>query len=521
MRALLLVRRNATVTPFTVQALRRKGFEPFVLSSLPEDGGAEFQRVCAQLEVECAVAAGLEITMAEVADVLSGLGECAFCLSLADSQRALMAEANRLLGAPDVDPDAMRTAIDKHTMRTTLSRLGLSQLRSLRLRDPGARAAIETGEPFVVKPRRGAGSLCVAVVRSWGEAQRLQDAFDEGPGEQDMMAEFFLDNELIAESFFAGRELSVDLVRRDGQDLVSVDHEKTALEFTGSTVLERGMASPVVGLTAPQLAAAHRLTGQALDALGLSSGCYHVELRVDESGRAEIIEINPRIGGAMIWDSIQQQYGRSVTEDWIDVLAGREPAPLATRRCGTYQQLAHAEPRRALMVVDTNPKLPQPAARALDCSLGERPAPYREHFSACALWTTDLADHREQVAALMADEYYAFRYLPGLSGRPVVLVLQPPDYESVKAAVAVEDVDVVVVLDGPVPVVPEYYEVCERVAAVVRVSSWSDADACLAVIRQACAGSRISALFAPQERTLPIADQLRIEAGLGELASAG
>lgn len=518
-RALLLVRRSATITPFTVAVLRRKGFEPFVLSSLPDDGGSEFRRMCAELGVEGAVSAGVSVTMAEVGEVLAGIEDCAFCLSLADAQRELMAEANRLLGAPDVDPAALRLAVDKHEMRTTLAQLGLSRLLSLRLDDPDTRAAIEAGEPFVVKPRHGVGSLCVAVVRSWDEAMAVQKSFDEGPGDDDVLAEYFVNNELIAESFFEGRELSVDLVRRDGQDLVLVDHEKTVLEFGAGTVLERGMASPVVGLTPSQLDAVHRLARQALDALGLSHGCYHVEVRVNQAGEAEIVEINPRVGGALIWDSIRLQYDRSVTEDWVDVLAGQAVAPMAARRCGTYQQLAHAAQRRPMMAADVSPEFPEPAVSSVHTSPGERPKPYREHFTACAMWTTDLAAHREQVAALMDGEYFSFRYLPGLSGRPVVLVLEPPDYAVVRAAVAMEGVDVMVAHSGQIAVVPEYFEVCDRIAALVRIPSWEDTDACLNLLRNACADSRISAVLAPQEPTHRVAERIRIEAGIDRLTS--
>jgi hypothetical protein len=228
------------------------------------------------------------------------------------------------------------------------------------------------------------------------------------------------------------------------------------------------------------------------------------------------VEINPRVGGAMIWDSIRLQYDRSVTADWVDVLAGREVAPLTARRCGTYQQLAHAEQRRPLMAADTNPKLPEPAVRSVQVSLGERSTPYRENFIASALWTTDLAGHDEQVAALMAEEYFTFRYLPGLTGRPVVLVLEPTDFEVVKEAAA-KGADVVVARRDPVAVVPEYVEMCERIAALVRIASWADVEDCLSLIRETCAGGRIGAVLAPPELT-PVADRIRIEAGIDEVA---
>ena len=79
----------------------------------------------------------------------------------------------------------------------------------------------------------------------------------------------------------------------------------------------------------------------------------------------------------------------------------------------------------------------------------------------------------------------------------------------------------VVVRVDPVDVVPPYLAICDRIAALVRVPGWSDVDAgeCLSLIREACAGSPISAVISPQDFTRQVADQIRVEAGLAELAS--
>ena len=109
MRALLLVRRGAPLTAALVDVLRRKGFEPVVLSSLPADGGAAFRALCADIDVRCVISAGVAVTADEALTTVRGIDDCAFAITMADSQRTLMAEANGLLGAHDVSPAALRS----------------------------------------------------------------------------------------------------------------------------------------------------------------------------------------------------------------------------------------------------------------------------------------------------------------------------------------------------------------------------------------------------------------------------
>jgi hypothetical protein len=464
------------------------------------------------------VSAGVAVTVEEVVAAARAVEGCVFCLSMADSQRALMAAANQVLGAPDATPEALLNALDKHLMRTTLGGLRLSGIASLKLADPELRTRLAAGEAFVVKPRRGTGSLCVGVVRSWPEVEALRAAFERGPGDQDMMAEYFVGNELIAESYFEGRELSLELVRQGGLDQVLVEHEKTVLEFGAGTVLERGLASPAVGLTDAELAAARTLADQALTALGLTDGCYHVELRVNAAGSAEIVEINPRVAGGLVWDSIRLQYGRSVTEDWIDVLSGDPVLPLGERRCGTYMQLAYPGERRQLLGIDRDPGMPTPEVYDEAVSPGEVPIAHREFFGATMLWRTELATHRAQVAALQPREYCTFKYAPGLSGRPVLLVLEP-DYDALHEAVAVEGVDVVVLHQDRVVVTPEYDAIRDGLALLVRVPGWADPDVCVAMAYDACGGARIAEIIAPQALTRVVEDRIRAERGLGRLVA--
>jgi biotin carboxylase len=512
MRALLLVRRGAALTRSHVRTLRRKGFEPFVLSSLPADGGTQFRWMCAELEVEHAVSAGVCITSEEVAAAVEAVDGLVFCLTQADSLRPLMAEANRLLGAPDATPAALTGALDKHRMRKTLQANGLSAIDSLRTDDPVLRQRIEAGERFVVKPRRGVGSLCVGLVGAWAEVLRLQDAFDAGPADADMMAEYFADNELVAESFFDGREISLEIVRQNGASAYVVDHDKTLIEFGPDTVLERGMASPATVVTAEELAHAETVARQAMAVLGLTDGAYHVEMRVNTAGATEIVEINPRVGGGMVWESIELQYGRSITEDWIDVLSQRPVEPLGERRCGSYAQLAFPREQRQLLGVDRNPAMPDPEIYDELITPGEVPIAHREHFGALVLWRTELATHNDEVAALVPVEYCDFVYSPGLSGRPVLLVLEP-DWDTLRAAVAVDGVDVVVCHQDPVHVTPEYDDIRDGLALLVRVPGWSTVDAAVTTVLAAVNGAELAGIMAPHDLTREA--EARIRKALG------
>lgn len=508
MRALLLVRRGAPLTAALVDVIRNKGFEPVVLSSLPADGGTKFRAMCADLDVRCVVSAGVAVTAEEAMTTLREIEDCAFAITMADSQRTLMAEANGVLGAHDVTPAALRHALDKHLMRTRLFELGLSRLRPLRVADPELRRRIEAGEQYVVKPRRGVASLCVGVVRRWADVQALQAVYARGPGEGDMMAEYFTDNELIAETFYDGREVSFEVIRQNGQDRISIDHEKTLLDFADGTVLERGLASPVVGITEDELEAARGVADEAMDALGLNNGCYHVELRIDPTGRPELIEINPRVGGGLLWDSIRLQYERSLIDDWIDVLSGTPVKPLMPRNCGTYMQLAYPTPGKQVLGIDRNPGLPEPEVYDESVKPGTVALANREFFGADALWTTELATHRDEVARLVGEEYCLFSYARGLTGKPVLLALAPDTDMWNAIAAAPDDVDVVVCHQEPIEATAEYRAVRDRIGKLVAVKSW-DAPETIETVIESCGDEPISDILATRRLTRVVADQVR------------
>ena len=412
-KALVLIHRGSPTTVRLVQLFREKGLEPVVFSSATADDGAGFHAMCAQLDVEHAIARSVTPTAAEVFQELGGAAEtCDLCFAVWEGQRPLMAEINHRLRARDMSPDVIQRAQDKHLVRGVLGKRGLSGITSYRLNDPDLRARLAQRERHIVKPRRGAGSLLARVVSTWEEVESVATSFRQGPRAGDLYEEFYIQNELIAETFFAGREISLEMVRQGGRTLFVCEHEKTSLEFTASTVLERELASPAVGLSEADILAGVGLANRALDVLDLDEGCYHVELRMNDHGAWEIVEVNPRIGGGLIFDSVLQQFGRSMLNDWIDLLTGKAlpVSDSSRRRCGTYSQLAYAEPGRIVTRLRKDESFPAPEIFIQAIVPGTAAQGDREDISAITLWLTPLGTHRELVATMMKSSYVTFEY---------------------------------------------------------------------------------------------------------------
>lgn len=520
-RALLLVHRGSRLTAPLVKILRDKGFEPFVLSSAPFDDGAAFRGACEQIGVEYAVSTAAVLPVDEVLKRAGAIANCRFCFSFWDGQRLAMAHANEVLGARDVTPDAVLLTLDKHAMRVALAEHGLTRLVPAQLGDPALRQRLDRGERHIVKPRRGAGSLCTRAVTSWPQVLDQLRAFERGPGEADLLAEYYDGNELIAETFFEGREISFEVIRQGGRTVLASDHERTVLDFADETVLERGFASPPAYLGEADVAAARELMDRVLDAVALSDGCYHVEVSVAAGGECEIIEVNPRLGGQYMFDSVRVQHGRSLLDDWIDVLAGRVVPDAGPRTCGTYYQAHYLKPGRQVLGSRLRTDLPTPELFAETYRAGSVARADREDLGAMTMWRTDLDTHAQTVATLIPNDYCTFAYASGLRGRPLFLVFEPTNhiYWVIEAADRL-GYDVVVFHTLPILGSGPYATGRDGIALSHALPSWDDPDAWFDAVLRACAGRPVAGTYAAQEIALPLQARVQEHFGLPGTSAA-
>lgn len=411
-KVLLICHRGSKALERMVAFARARGLSPVAISSACADQGQSWAEMCQRLEVPFGLSAASTIALADVDALLERHpGDYAFAYANWDGQRELMARMNERFGARDLSPAAVRFVQDKLAFRQALIVAGLSRLAVSRADAPEARAALERGEALIVKPKRGAGSLLTGKVERLEELERLNALFHAGMPDDDLFSEFLHDNELIAETFFSGTEFSFEVIRSQGRTAFWCAHEKTRMEYTDLTVLERGFSSPCVTIDAAESRVGFAAVEKALAAFGLDQGCFHVEMLRDEAGRWEFIEVNARIGGGLIGDSVHAQYERHMLGDWMDLLLqGEIEIPEPTPNVGTYLQFSYPEGDRRISAINQSPRMREPDLLRMLTAVGKTTRSDREEFAALCLWKTDRQRHAEEVAALAAEEYITLEY---------------------------------------------------------------------------------------------------------------
>ena len=411
-KALLICHQGSKSLERMVAFARERKLDPVALTSACTDGGVAWTEMCARLDVPFAISRGATIDLAEVEVLLAEVpGNYAFAYAYWDGQRELMATLNARFGAPDLSPAAVRAVQDKLVFRQSLIKLGLSKLAVMPADSAGARAAIERGESLIIKPRRGAGSLMTGKVSHPFELERLTSLFKDGIPDSDMFSEYAHNNELIAETFFKGVEFSFEILRAGGKTAFWCMHEKTQMDFRDVTILERGFSSPCVTIDDAESKTAFAIVERCLDALDMHSGCFHVEMLRNEKGEWEFIEINTRIGGAMISDSVHAQYDRYLMGDWMDLMMNGAiaMAPQAPR-FGTYLQFSYVIGDTCIVAITESTAMRAPDLMRVLAKVGNQARSDREEFAALCLWKTDRQRQAQEVAELSMSEFITLEY---------------------------------------------------------------------------------------------------------------
>lgn len=256
----------------------------------------------------------LEEARAEGFEVLAALATF-------EGYRVLMAQTNQRLPTIDAAPDAVRHCMDKFQCRATLAAHGLTRARATVLDAESLAELSQSARRLFVKPRRGAGSFaCFRFDRSL-TIERLQALQAQMREDKAFRAIFAGQFDFIAEDYLPGDEYSLEVIAAGGRAYVVGVHAKYLDDSTGTT-LEMGNSLPAPRLSDAQQRAGERYVEQCLAALGLSEGCYHIEARHDPSdGHWDVIEINARMGGALINQSVGVfTDGLSMLELWVRTL---------------------------------------------------------------------------------------------------------------------------------------------------------------------------------------------------------
>lgn len=202
-----------------------------------------------------------------------------------------------VLGTPGVPVDVVRATRDKLLMRRILA--AKAAHLTVGYADASDEAAVaellSRCDRAVVKPADGTASTDVTVVRSLEEFRRITDP-----------------KGLIVEEFAEGAEFSVESFSVNGRhEVIAVAEKGTADGF-----VEVSHLMPA-DLSSQQERLIGRAVGELLDALGLTDGPAHTEVKV-HGDTVKVIETHNRPGGDSIADLVTVVTGI----DWRKVSLG-------------------------------------------------------------------------------------------------------------------------------------------------------------------------------------------------------
>lgn len=253
----------------------------------------------------------------QVAAALAGTPELRGLISSTDTWTLVGAELAARFGLPGLATDVLRLTRDKVAVRNRLHAAGLTRGRAVEAadaaHDPALRAALlkEVGLPAVVKDSAGTGSQNVFLVR---DEDAWQTALDAVAGRKLMGRPF-------AEPYFSGPLYSAETLTWAGRTrLLGVSSRLMSPE---PYFREEITAFPVA-FPAGQQADLERWLDTVLAALGYTDRFAHVEFVLTTTG-PEVVEVNPRIGGALVGEGLCRALGVNVYEAMVEAALGHRP----------------------------------------------------------------------------------------------------------------------------------------------------------------------------------------------------
>ncbi|MET8825621.1 ATP-grasp domain-containing protein [Streptomyces sp. NPDC004610] len=252
-----------------------------------------------------------------VAGLLRRTPELRGLISSTDTWMLVGAELAARFALPGLDPAVLRLTRDKAAVRALLHTAGLSRGRALTAAPGELRELLlkEIGLPAVLKDSAGTGSQNVWLVRDEAE---LDTALTESAGAGERGA---LKGRIFAEPYFGGPVYSAETLTWAGRTrLLGVSSRLMSPE---PYFREEITAFPVAFPEARRTALEGWLD-RLLAAVGYTDRFAHVEFVLTADG-PELVEINPRIGGALVGEGLCRALGVNVYEAMVEAALGRRP----------------------------------------------------------------------------------------------------------------------------------------------------------------------------------------------------
>jgi biotin carboxylase len=251
-----------------------------------------------------------------------------------DANMTTFAQVAEALGLPFHSLATSVALTDKADQRRVLNNAGVAMPPCFVIapgQSEGDLAAIESevGWPAVLKPRSAQGSRFTFFVKD--EVDLIQYLRNLGPGRPDMVLEGYLaDDPSRADEPYADY-VSVESVVARGV----ISHLAVTGRFPlAENFRETGFFIPAA-LSETDQAAVLGLASSAIEALGVTTGCLHSEIKFTPDG-PRVIEVNGRVGGG-VPEMLDRAAGLELIEITLRLALGETvhvQGPVATERIG-------------------------------------------------------------------------------------------------------------------------------------------------------------------------------------------
>jgi biotin carboxylase len=233
-------------------------------------------------------------------------------LSTSEDGAIATGEVVEALGLPGTRAATARALKDKAVTRRLLAERGLSPVRYQVIRGEaeGLRFFESIGDRIVIKPVDGVASIQIHVASSPDEVSAAWKLIQEA-GHDSALAEEYLDGPVVSvDSFsFGGRHLPIGMS-----------------EYRMNEYFVEWEVSTPSRYAAPYRAQLRELTGQLLDAVGLTDGPAHSEFVLTPSG-PRVLESHNRLAGSGAPELVRRAFGPSLSRMFLTVPLGIEQLP--------------------------------------------------------------------------------------------------------------------------------------------------------------------------------------------------
>lgn len=237
-------------------------------------------------------------------------------VSVWEGYRELMAHGNKLLNAFDISPSLVKKLRDKLYVRNKIFSAGLSSIKYEQLSLENIERRLSNNCKSFIKPRSGLGSVGTKILSSVNDLSYIEKL--KISVLKNKLLKNAITNEFIVEDYIYGIEHSAEVIVCNNVVSVLAYHYKQP-NYTRKTVTEPFAVSPSTKIDG-LYSELNQWIQNILYALNINRGCYHIEFKLTQNKTFELIELNPRAGGALIVESTEYVSGYNMLFLWTQTL---------------------------------------------------------------------------------------------------------------------------------------------------------------------------------------------------------